>query len=319
MSSRRTIDDDLRLISQHVYYADAPELLGIDAARLDRYVQGYSAPRPGTANYEAIRNLAGAFRSKEYADLQTVSEYITFNDASKLLGTSTAHLNRVIKGQGRLDQAQARQLHQMAAKMRRREGQLKRVAIEETNRAARRSVHDQLRVIGMPDVKLPEYLPPFLRFHDHGKLETPVYIYDFRKVNTYKKVTEFFRFMKTVLPGGAFFLTYAVKPSGTSPNGGKNYYVNQDIVLSTPYMEFCRTTGSDIPGGSCLMMTDNEFYEYYTDISDVSAGRKVIECGVSHRRPPHTMPHFNLTPEEIAEDLALGRDWVLGKKIIWQD
>jgi len=316
---RNTISDDLRIISEHVYYADAPALLGITPDRLERYVTEQVAPRPGTANYQAIRELASRFRAPAYQDILTVHEYLTFEDATKLLGTSKRDLEAVVRGKASLTPAQSKKLHAIAVKMRRREGQIKRVTREKTDRASRRAVHDQLRAIGMADVKLPKYLPPFLRYHENGKQGTPVYIYDFRKVNTFERVTEFFRFMKTVLPSGSFFLTYAVRPGGTTLQGGKNYYVDRDIIISTPYTDFCRTVGRDVPGGSCLMMTDEQFYEHYTDVGDPSANRKVIECGISHRRPPMTQPHYELTPEEIAEDEAMSRDWVLGKRIIWRD
>lgn len=314
---RNTPANDLRLIAEYVAYQDAPELLGIAPDVLERYVKGIS--RPGAKHAAIIERQADAFRSPEFNDLLDVSQYLAFEDAADLLGVTAGRLRAVVRGKAYLEPEQSSKLHRIAKKIRRREGQVKRIGREELERAARRSVHDQLRAIGMPDVPLPDYLPPFLRSHSHGRLETPVYIYDFRKANTYEKITQFFRFMKTVLPGGAFFLTYEVLPSGTSPNGGKNFYANQNIILSTHYMEFCRTVGNDIPGGSCLMMTDNEFYDFYTDISDISAGRRVIEVGISHRRPPMTQAHYQLTPEEIAEDMAEGRDWVLGKRIIWQD
>jgi len=319
VSNNQSINSDLRFIAEHVYYSDAPDLLGISSARLKRYVVDSVNPLPGTLIYTRIRELASRFRSPDYQDILTVHEYLTFEDATKLLGTSKHDLEAVVKGRASLTPAQSKKLHAIAVKMRRREGQIKRVTREKTDRASRRAVHDQLRAIGMADVKLPKYLPPFLRYHKNGKQGTPVYIYDFRKVNTFERITEFFRFMKTVLPSGSFFLTYAVRPGGTTLQGGKNYYVDRDIIISTPYTDFCRTVGRDVPGGSCLMMTDEQFYDHYTDVGDPTANRKVIECGISHRRPPMTQPHYELTPEEIAEDEAMSRDWVLGKRIIWCD
>lgn len=319
MSALPTISDDLRLIAEHIYYEAAPALLGITPERLERYVTEQAAPRPGTSNYRSIRKVAARFRSQAYADIVTAHEYITLQDAAKLLDTSVAHLTAVVNGQIELNASAAKKLHVIAVKMRRREGQIKRVERETLDRAARRSVHAQLRALGMYDVHLPQYLPPFLRYHEHGKQGTPVYIYDFRKVNTFERVTQFFRFMKTVLPSGSFFLTYQVRPGGTTLQGGKNYYVDRDIIISTPYTDFCRTVGRDVPGGSCLMMTDAQFWEHYQQVGNASSGRIIIECGITHRRPPMTQPHYELTPEEIAEDEAMSRDWVLGKRIIWRD
>jgi len=316
---RNTISDDLRIIAEHVYYSDAPALLGITPERLERYVTEEAAPRPGTANYKSIKAVAARFRSQSFQDILTVHEYLTIADAAKLTGSTKRALADAANGRATLSADVTKKLHAIAVKMRRREGQLERVAREQLDRAARRSVHAQLRAIGMFDVHLPQYLPPFLRYHEHGKQGTPVYIYDFRKVNTFERVSQFFRFMKTVLPSGSFFLTYAVRPGGTTLQGGKNYYVDRDIIISTPYTDFCRTVGRDVPGGSCLMMTDVQFWEHYQEVGNASSGRIIIECGISHRRPPMTQPHYELTPEEIAEDEAMSRDWVLGKKIIWRD
>jgi hypothetical protein len=330
--SARLYLEDLAFLSDYVYIADAAALLKMRPETLEAVARGQV--RLGDKNPQriGIKRIADFFRSQLYHDLYDLSLYLDIKDAAKLLGTTPDYisrsLERAIANKPILTDAQAAKLHELSKKIRRREGQIERVKSEDQQRKIRRATREQLRAIGKVDVPLPDYLPPFLRMHNHGKLGSAVYIYDFRKMRVHWKIIdgekvlvndieEFFRFMKTVLPGGSFFLSYEVLPGGTSPQGSKNYYLHRDVVLSTQYIEFCKHA-KDIEG-TCFMLRDSDFYDFYKEVGDVSAGRRVIECGISHPRPPHTVEYFELTPDEILEDQLQERDWVSGKKIIWQD
>lgn len=258
-----------------------------------------------------------ARRYDTYTDLRTISEYVTFADAAKILGVSQRHLKRVIDGKVSLSREQSEYLHKAATRARRREGQIASIERAKAMREAKRYIRRQLSMIGHEGLAIPVNLPEFLRFHENGKLGSPVYIYNFRGLSKHD-IMQFFRFMKTIIPTGQFFLTYEVFPSGTSPGGTKNYYSNRVSTLSTPYEQFC-VTERDMPGNECLVKTDADFIIFYDMINDPSAKRYVIECGVSYERPKWTVPHYELTPEEIADDIARGADPITGKKVIWQD
>lgn len=250
-------------------------------------------------------------------NLRVISEYVFYDDAPALLGARKSELARWIKGNGSPKDDVQVTIARIAGKMRRKQAQVKRFEREDVERKARREIRSTLRLLSQDELKLPDYLPPFLRYHENGMMGSPVFIYDFRRMKQ-NDILQFFRFMKTILPSGVFFLTYEVKPGGTSPGGTKNWYQDKTSILSTHYMEFCQNLAG-MPGDSCAVLTDLEFLEIYNEINSVSAKRRVIECGVSYPRPKYTVPHYQLTPEEIADDIARGADPITGKRVIWQD
>ena len=311
---------NLHEIAQIVYLEDAARILGIRPAVLTALATGeviITSEKSPVA--KRIHELATFLRSDFYRDIETLAEYLSFADVAKLLSVTPAKLRGVMEMRSTLPLSAIKAVHGRAVKIRRRQGQQARLSREQADRESRRDVRARLTAIGMPDVALPKKLPPFLRYHERGRLDSPVYIYDVRHVQDYPDITAFFRFMKTVLPSGYFFLTYQVLPGGTSPQGGVNYYVHQYLYLSTPYIPFCRAIGKDVPAGNCILMTDDEFYDNWRDVGDVSAGRKVVEVGISHTRPPASRPYLELSEAELAEDQAMGRDYVAGMKIIRRD
>jgi len=215
-------------------------------------------------------------------NLRFISEYVYYSDAPGLLGIRRGDLTKIIRGRVKPSAVFVKRVARVAEKIRRRESQLKRYAKAEAERHARREIRQTLIALGRPDLVIPKYLLPFLRYHSHGQLGSPVYIYDFRHI-TPDSLMKFFRFMKTVAPSGSFFLTYEVKPGGTSPGGAKNYRADRVEILSTRYYQFCVNL-SGMAGDTCAVLTDLEFFDIYDRIHSYSAKRRVIECGISYPR-----------------------------------
>lgn len=241
-------------------------------------------------------------------DLHLISEFVFYDDAPGLLGVRRGELTKWVKGRAKPSPEQITNLARIASKFRRRAGQIKRIEQAEAQRRGKREIHAQLRLLGMDNLKIPDNLPPFMRQYELGKLASPAFIYDFREMSP-NDVMQFFRFMKTVLPSGYYFLTYEVKPGGTSAEGGKKFWNNETIKVSTTYRAFCVGSGD----GNCLMTTDLEFYEDWARVNDTTAKRRVIECGISYPRP------IKFTEEEMESDRMRGADPVTGLKYIWQD
>jgi hypothetical protein len=255
-----------------------------------------------------------------YRDLQTVSEYVTFSDAAKLLNTTTAYLTRVIEGKATLKPSQADYLHKAAVRARRREGQIERIVRADEQRKAKRQIHDTLRSIGHADLKIPDNLPPFLREKVSGVNKgSPVFIYDFSSMSQ-NDVMQFFNFMKRIMPGGVFAFTYEILPGGVYPSANlrKRYVLREKMIANTHYMEFCVNL-PNMRGDSCMVMSNLEFLEVFNQYNDASEYKHVIECAVSYPRPKSTVEHYELTAEELADDLARGADPITGRTVFWSD
>jgi hypothetical protein len=232
-------------------------------------------------------------------------------------------------------------------------------------------------VIGKQDVHIPDVLPTFLRQFEVGKTGSAVYIYDLRGMPTVSispevltlildgvveadaatmslirnhPVTQFFRFMKSVLPMGTFFLTYELTTAGIKTDKDGMFFSNRAIEelkikhnTKNPVAAIYREVGTaganakielvkggmklwgvryisshwkpfcELSGpGTCLMRTDVDLFREWHELNNKSARREVLEVGISY-------PRLNeLTPEEKEEDRILGADpW--GLKYIWQD
>lgn len=241
-------------------------------------------------------------------NLLFIAEYVFFDDAHDLLGINKKRLTQIVKGRAKPTSSESSNISRIAARMRRKEAQVRRYQKEADRRAARRDARATLRLISKDELPLPEKLPTFLRQYDMGKLASPVFIYDFRDMSS-QQVMQFFAFMKRAVPQGYFFLTYEVKPGGTSAEGGKKFWNTDTIKVSTTYQPFCVGIG----GGRCLIQTDFELWEFYHRVNDASAKRRVIEIGVSYPRP------VELTEEEREYDRRRGADPLTGLVYVWQD
>lgn len=256
-----------------------------------------------------------------YVDnLHLIADYIFFDDAPALLGVSKSQLTRYAKGTAKPSKEIQNRIAHIAGKMRRKQAQVSRYEREEATRHARREVRQLLIQLGHADLKIPDYLPPLIKVRDSpGNGGSPLFIYDFRKMKA-NDVLQFFRFMKTIVPGGRFLFNYLIEKGGRYPSHDpkKQYKLLSDMVANSGYMDFCQNRG-DIPGDSCLLLTDLELYEKFEDYNDISQGKHVLECWVTYPRPKWEVEHYQLTPEELADDLARGADPVTGKRVIWQD
>lgn len=253
-------------------------------------------------------------------NLRFISEYIFYADAPALLGVSKSQLAHYVKGSATPSKAIRDKIAKIASKMRRKEAQVARYEREEATRHARREVRQVLLKIGHADLKIPDYLPPLIKVRDSpGNGGSPLFIYDFRKMKA-NDVIQFFRFMKTIVPGGRYLYNYLIEKGGRYPSDDprKQYKLQSDMIANSGYMDFCQNRG-DIPGDSCLLLTDLEFYEEWAGYNDRSQGKTVLECWVTYPRPKWEVEHYHLTPEEIADDIRRGADPVTGKKVIWQD
>lgn len=284
-------------------------------------------------------------------NLRLISEYVVYDDAVKLFGTTKRKLTAIVQGSAKPDKELEKRIRETAAKIRRREAQLKKNAEAEATRQAKREIHATLRLIGKPDLKIPDYLPPFLRYYDTGRMNSPVFIYDFRKMNA-TRVMEFFRFMKHAVPNGYYYLTYELVAGGvehrekgiffSDPAVGKLKAIHKTQSPVKAIMMEIGTAAADVKfervrdgflvrgvsyistkympfcelsgAGSCIMKLDFDFLDTYLFYNDKSARRRVLECGISYPRPL-----TNLTPEEIAEDEERGADPLTGLVYIWQD
>lgn len=253
-------------------------------------------------------------------NLRFISEYIFFDDAPALLGVRKSDLTKWVKGTAKPGRATQDNIAKVAGKMRRREAQVARYEREEAARQARREARQVLRQIGHSDLKLPDYLPPLIKVRESpGNGGSPLFIYDFRRMKA-NDVIQFFRFMKTIVPGGRFLFNYLIEKGGRYPSADprKQYELQSDMVANSGYMDFCQNRG-DVPGDACLLLTDLELYEMWADYNDRSQGKQVLECWVTYPRPKWEVEHYQLTPEEIADDILRGADPVTGKRVIWQD
>jgi hypothetical protein len=241
-------------------------------------------------------------------NLRLIAEYVFFDDAPALLGVKKRELTAWARGKKTPPAAVQSDIARIAGKMRRRQAQIERIQRAEDERAARRDARATLRLIGKESLPLPEKLPTFLRQYDMGKLASPVFIYDFRDM-TANQVMQFFAFMKRAVPQGYYFLTYEVKPGGTSAEGGKKFWNTDTMKVSTTYQPFCVGMGA----GRCLMSTDFELMEFWLKVNDPSAKRNVIEIGISYPRP------VELTEEEKEYDRERGADPLTGLVYVWQD
>lgn len=253
-------------------------------------------------------------------NLRLIADYIFFSDAPALLGVSKSALTKYAKGSATPNKEVQARIAKIAGKMRRQQAQLARVEREDAERRTRREIRATLRDIGHADLKLPDYLPPIIKIRDSpGNGGSPLYIYDFRRMKA-NDVLQFFRFMKTIVPGGRFLFNYLIEKGGRYPSADprKQYKLQSDMIANSGYMDFCQNRG-DVPGDACLLLTDLELYEMWAEYNDRSQGKQVLECWVTYPRPKWEIEHYQLTPEEIADDIARGADPVTGKRVIWQD
>ena len=253
-------------------------------------------------------------------NLRFIAEYIFFDDAPALLGVSKRTLKSWVTERSTPSPEHKRNIAKIAGRMRRKQAQVARYEFEAGQRHARREVRQTLIKLGHSNLKIPDYLPPLVKVRDSpGNGGSPLFIYDFRRMKP-NDVIQFFRFMKTIVPGGRFLFNYLIEKGGRYPSHDprKRYELLSDMVANSGYMDFCQTRG-DIPGDSCLLLTDLELWEKWAEYNDRSQGKTVLECWVTYPRPKWEVKHYQLTPEEIADDIARGADPVTGKKVIWQD
>jgi hypothetical protein len=253
-------------------------------------------------------------------NLRFISEYIFYDDAPALLGVNKSVLTRYVKGTAKPSKEFQARVAKIAGKMRRKQAQIERYEREEATRHARREVRQTLIQLGHQDLKIPDVLPPLIKVRESpGNGGSPLFIYDFRKMKP-NDVLQFFRFMKTIVPGGRFLFNYLIEKGGRYPSADprKQYKLQSDMLANSGYMDFCQNRG-DVPGDACLLLTDLELFEMWAEYNDRSQGKHVLECWVTYPRPKWEVEHYQLTPEEIADDIARGADPVTGKKVIWQD
>lgn len=269
-------------------------------------------------------------------NLRFIAEYIVFDDAPALLGVSLKTLTNWVTGK--------------SVPSKKNQLLIEAVADRLDAEQLTASVKSALEIMGKGHLEIPPRMPPILRTHETGKLNSPVYIYDFRGM-TANEVMKFFRFMKTVAPNGYFFLTYELTHNGLADTKDGMFFSNELVdELKAIHGERSPiaairaelgTAGSDakidkLPDGymvygmhavstvwmpfcvlsgpgTCEIRTDFEFFEIWNEYNNISARRQVIECGISYPRP------IELTDEEKAEDVARGADPLTGLVYIWQD
>jgi hypothetical protein len=311
-------------------------------------------------------------------NLRLIAEYVFFSDAPALLGVSRRTLTSWSKEKSVPSREHQNNIARIAGKFRRREAQIERNLRESETRQARRTVRETLRVIGKQDVHIPDVLPTFLRQFEVGKTGSAVYIYDLRGMPTVSispevltlildgvveadaatmslirnhPVTQFFRFMKSVLPQGTFFLTYELTTAGIKTEKDGMFFSDRAIaelkrryntknpvgaifaevgtaganakiesvkgglkLLGVRYISTHWKPFCELSGpGTCLMRTDIDLFREWHELNDRSARREVLEVGISYPRPTE------FTEEEKEEDRLRGADPVTGLKYIWQD
>lgn len=281
--------DNLRLIAEYVYFADAPALLGIPRWLLTRYAHGQN---PNPANAAKIAAAAEKIRRREAQVKRLERE------------KAEREYRRVARKEEQLDRDRWRQAlmaHGIELPMPQRIPRLLRVHdvgqvgspvyIYEMNALVR--AIEAYRLISEDDLhhwreegKESKALQIVLRYFNPDR-EVQEYWKDEGIPDPLTDLDLFYDLLRHILPMGQAFLTYEVCPGGTTEQGGRVTKDERNLrmtdtgcyTLSTTYWQFWR----DRPGGIDEVIVNSavRFIEFFNEINDASKKRRVIEMGVT--------------------------------------